>query len=212
MKDSTSKMSLLEKIKSKPSDRNAIIYLEDLKEGKLHNDVKLPLMVSMIAATVIAIVTIVMFSISQIQDVNTWVAIILSMQLVVIFLQLYFIRVQTKYFKITHEPELIINVKPYAGTPWTNVNIMNYGSTAHRVSFYISPKKGERLELGEENTILHTLRNNEEKVACQVERKDFYNKMITVRLFYYNKVGNTRVAVYKKLPNEEDFIPIRTGL
>jgi hypothetical protein len=211
----TDKMPYLEKLKSKIMTRDRMIGLEEFKEGKLPYSVRFFILtfgLPLVATLVFIFIFNSVQSMNQEIDINVWISFILTMQLIVIFFQLYFIRVQTKYFKITHEPELIPNAKQFTGTKSKGIYVENLGSTAHRVIFKINTKKHDKLNIGEKHFNLQTLKFNKKKLACEIDEKDFLKKLITIRIEYYNKVGGFRLAVYKKLPNEEDFFPVYSGI
>ncbi len=140
-----------------------------------------------------------------------WVPLILAVQVAIIIIQLWFIRNQTRFIRMGHQPEFVLEVKPFSGQPLMIISVRNLGSTAHRVNFRIKPKKGEELNVNVTNTELYTFKNGDEKEACEMDRTDFFEKQFKIVLEYHDKLGYWGSARFLKLSGEKDFETLDPG-
>ncbi len=140
------------------------------------------------------------------------VPLILAVQAAIIIIQLWFIRNQTRFIRMGHQPEFVLEAKPHpGGRCWMVIYVQNLGSTAHRVKFKIIPKKGEKLTFLERHNELYTFKTNEKKNACEIDKKDFKEKQFRIELEYLDKLGYLGNPKFLKLLGEEDFETLDPG-
>jgi hypothetical protein len=197
----------------KEQSRLSAIEREEIFAGKFPVWLKLIVLV-----VVIALVFTFAISIITNLEERLWIPSILTAQLIFIIVQLWFIKNQTKYFKITHQPEFILKTFRFnlalKGPNYTRISVVNIGETAHRVTLNIKTDRKKSLKFLNDSYYknLYTIKQNQEKEGCSITTDDFKNKKLVVKLEYQDKAGNWSEAVFLKLSKEEDFIPIFTGL
>jgi len=207
-------------LKSKLADyrektkRGREIDREEIKAGK----VPIPF-IFLGFALILAIVISFLFLYLVKSSENIQILIILSIQTVVIAIQLWVMYAQTRNEKMSNLPEFIIETDNYSkgmNHPLlTAIYIKNIGQTAHKVSFNIkATKKGDALNTNDNkfHHLLYTFRNEERKLACELIKNEYVNKRIRVDLEYRDKMGKYCSAKFLKLEGENEFERMFTGL
>ena len=203
----------IEKIRER-GKRQTAIQIEEFKVGKI------PSIFQLLFFLLFFIIFIIMASlfITNLTE-NGWTIVILAVQTVILLIQSWIIRNQTKYNKIPIMPEFVLTTTRYQdrlGPPdYIGISIKNIGETAHRVTFDIkATKRGETLNISRNRLYpqLYTVQAEEEKFACELLFQEYKEKTIRVDMAYLDKIGGYCWASFLKLSNEENFMPIFTGL
>jgi|GEM_PF-4775602 len=203
----------IEEIRKRERRQNTIL-IEEIKAGKV------PLLLQFsfflfFFTFIILIATVFLRNLTE----NLWTIVILAVQTIILLIQSWVIRNQTKFNKIPIQPEFIIRTRRYQeglDTPHLiGIYVKNIGQTAHRVNFGIkATKKGEKLDINKNRLErqLFTFQSEQEKFACELLYQNFKETTIRINLEYSDKIGGYCIASFLKLSNEEEFMPIFTGL
>ena len=167
---------------------------------------------------------ILIFSITPLKgiDLSTIVAIILFLQAIFIFIQLFIVNQQKNYAKIAYLPRMIVKVSGHIDSSTFTISISNLGEVAYNLVYRIiikestSPRKILDITKVNKKTIhngkIYFIERSKEHLLRYFSKDEFVRNEIIIDAIFEDIFHLPHRIRFIKLPNETGFRMVSSGI